>query len=208
MRNIYSSETCSKVIGNIGDYWNHCFHQRRTTLETTNWQYFVLFIFIFFPPGTQMEISSRLPWSWNHCLRLFTRATIILCLQGSAHKVIAHLVPEVKIKPKRHGNSFNNRLLTSFDHKREHCCHWSQEIKQWYRKLLFLFISGKRIRAVELAPDNGIVIWLLTDSFHAGFLTAWQILYLAWKSEPAENLLMAWLHSFSGEHHSFQCSSC
>lgn len=176
--------------------------------NTTNWQYFVLFLTFF--SETQMEIFPSLPWSWNHCLRLFTKGNYRDTTQSSSFssQSNSHLVPEVEIKPKRQGNSFKNRILTSFDHKKENCCHWSQEIKQRYWKLLFLFISGKRIRAVKFAPDNGTVIWLRTDSFHAGFLTVWQILHLAWKSEPVENLLMVWLHSFSGEHHSFQGSSC
>lgn len=131
----------------------------------------------------------------------------LLCLQVLAHKIMTHLIPEVEIKPKNHSNSFKNVILTSFDHKREHCCHRSQWIKQWYWKLSFLFISSKRIRAVKFPSDNGTVIWLHTDSFHAGFLTVWQILYLAWKSEPVENLLMAWLYSFSGEYHSFQAAA-
>lgn len=82
---------------------------------------------------------------------------------------------------------------TRIDHQRKHCHTWSQEIKQQYQNILFLFIFKEKNRAVEFPSDSGTVIWLHIGSFHAGFLTVCQILYLAWKSEPVENL---WWHGY------------
>lgn len=171
-----------------------------------NFQFFVCFtftlFFFFFFETTWKSFPASTIIVWHYFLQRVAFMTL-LCFQVLAHKAMAYLVWEVKIKPNERRNSFLNIIFISFDHKREHCCHKSQGMKQltvW--KILYLFIFKQKNKS------SRVLLWqwhCYLTSFHAGFLTDSVLCLKIWTC--GESLDSVILVSF-GEHYSFQGSFC